>query len=330
MNIAKVRDNTVTILGGLVIAICGYAYAYAEVRSNDQQPDKILTKEEVLTRDFSALPLSGKIEREIWQTKNWHMAEGGLAKRRDGHLAESEPSDLQNLSPVEKIDHCRKLRGLELKFTKEELAHIAGPCPSWAGECHNIRRIQYLRTEAPSPFLLDDLEISSQEAIALDCLYLDHHTNQNSDLYLSAGRRDAPRGTLINAGAFHLVLTKLIGQMGKSFIYIPEFFGVGREIYNELVLEYSSTIRKATPSSAEVYTKLRVLSEDPQGVDVIEERHLHYILDLEDNQIVGGFWLDAIGGPYIIWRPNSASDEKIKSGECIKDLLQEKENVGNC
>jgi hypothetical protein len=304
----------------------------AELISTDDDVQIFLQENTDPVYSLNGLPVSGQIQKKIWQTKNWRYCEGLFLKRRDGSLARSKDCALDQLSPYEKLDYCRQQKGKISKYTETNYATLLAKmhkCEPWEGKCNLIKGLQYL-CEEPSEIQIETVSFNREEQVALQCIFFESRCETDDFLILPKGRsRGSSEGSVLNPGAFHLLLANEVGKRQKSFIYIPDYFYEKngkriRAVFNEIVLSYKSKITKINDLYFSVVTVLNVLSEDEHGNDVKKNHRLYYNLQLDSNgNIIGGDWEQTERGPYIVWRPqvHSSTMQALVDGDYLDSLF---------
>ena len=306
-----------------VLVLCVADLALAERWRPDKSPAIMLRDRKDAIFELSRLPTEGVFSKKVWHAKNWKTVDGGFLKRRDGSIGGCDTCAPDILSPVEKLDLCAKRRGnVSTDYVRMEKIRIGDQylnSPKWDGVCDDIKRLQLIFDE-PEAVDIEQVHFDKGEVLALQCLYLQERYGTEEDLI------DADcevEGSLVNAGTFHVVLSNFLG-FGDSFIYIPEVVNnQEREVYNELVLNFTSRIVERKQESVRVQTQMKVLTEDAQGEDKVEIRNLEYRLEIENGNLVGGSWLSGTKGPRIIWKPRADSvlDRKMRSRKYLKAFL---------
>jgi hypothetical protein len=292
-------------------------------------PDKMMDQYEV---KLDALPLKAKLPYTPWTDSYWPTYKRGVAHRwqNDTFTADELEVDFTreqiqdsfvniatDLSPIEKYDLLRGDYNFALKH--RELNRTQGEAQTWEGLCHGWAPASILFYE-PEPVVMtnpDGVEInfSASDVKAL-ITYFFHSVNsptvflgQRCNVDLSenpdSAETNACRDT--NAGAFHVILTNLVGIHQVGFVA-----DITRDlqVWNHPVYGYEATIlgedevyEGAAPGTVKVL-KVRTtmnyvveIGARPYALHDKDEWQLattryEYFLELNDQgEILGGKWI---------------------------------------
>lgn len=277
---------------------------------------------------FTSLPLTGKLEKEPWADSYWPSREGGLAQRwRDG-VAGHEVSrvswetakqmtdkDLSRLSPAEKFDifvgsESFNLFSSELTRTSPSDDYWFGICHGWAPAALAFNEPKAIKLKGPSGI---EVPFGSSDVKALLSLYAGDYAKVKSQMLAARCNDDfsknpesakKPNCRDTNAGAFHLVLTNLIGLQKKGFVAdLTRDF----EVWNQPVSGFETKILKESrgrSQGAALWTAREITVETTihYGAEISPEwkalgsnmrsRTYQYRLELNRRgMIIGGAWL---------------------------------------
>lgn len=218
-------------------------------------------------RRFDALPLEGKMTRTPWTDSYWPRNKGGISYRWVTDEAHDYPwlskdevfalsaDEVAALSPAEKYDLY--VGAYDFPLAKRERSRNGAHEPGWAGYCHGWTPAA-LHYDEPGPVTMtnpDGLEIAfgASDVKALLSLFEGEvvrtrfrrqelpfkvDTRVVGTLCGSANPAD-PACTDANPGAFHVVMTNLLGLRGEGF-------GIDatntREKWNQPVHRFVSTV----------------------------------------------------------------------------------------
>jgi hypothetical protein len=293
-------------------------------RAND--PIRMLPSDYVLV--FDALPLKGNLEREPWADSYWPSMRGGLAHRWlsgvDGHevtpvtleaARTMSPKELSSLSPAEKFDIF--IGNEKLPLFKSELERTSPNDGAWFGICHGWAPAALAFTEpkavsvkGPSgievPFASSDikalLSLYSAEYADVDGQMLASRCNDDFSKNPEAANKPSCRDT--NAGAFHLVISNLLGIHRKGFV---ADLTRDLEVWNQPISGFETKIIKETRGrslGASMWTAKEITVEtnlyygaeiSPQWDSTggnISVKSYRYRLELNRRgMVIGGEWL---------------------------------------
>jgi len=301
---------------------------------------------------LAELPLEGTIQigPRAWSGHYWPSQEGGINVRwnsatREGFKYES-PSiaqvknmsldQLATLAPSEKYD----LYTGQYDYPMKALAAIAANrhAPDWAGICHGWAPATLNHNE-PSPKVLtnpDGIQIpfgSSDIKALVSYYYAFHHetdsTHQTGLRCHFGSWMGGAKGCQndLNAGAFHIIITNMLGLRKEGFIADVDRY---KEVWNQPVVGYKSKIladnlapEKNAASSAvkemKVETEFFYVDEVEHVTwdmvhgtkqQLIASRTYVYRLELDaQGRIVGGEW-ESAERPDFLWKKERATEFK--------------------
>ena len=287
-------------------------------------------------RNFSTLPLTGALPTVPWTDSYWPNYLGGVSQRWRNPPAPADqfgyksPTKRQlsrmtlaqrsELSPAEKFDAL--VGRYDYPSVARERARVSPDNATWEGMCHGWAAAS-LNFKEPRPTAVTNADgisipFGSSDIKALlsyyqgDISYTPSRmlgTRCDIDLvrYPNAAK-DHPECKGINAGAFHVALTNLVG---KEHVGVIADVSHGNEIWNQPIYAYSSKItQKQEPtegaaadatSELVVHTDLSYTlevdpnwnalngTEDWTGVTVAYD----YRVELNaDGDVVGGSWIN--------------------------------------
>jgi hypothetical protein len=296
----------------------------------------------MLPRDYefslANLPLEGEIELKPWADTYWPSNRGGIAYRwqtgDEGHsfqpvtpsgAASMSLADLAKLSPAEKFDIF--VGDENMSLFRNEQDRTSPSDGAWFGICHGWAPASIAFKEPHAIIVKSaagiDVPFGSSDIKALISLHsADYGQSQtkflasrcNIDISRDPSAADRPECKDTNAGAFHLVLTNLIGRKKEGFVA-----DVTRdlEVWNQPVSGYTSQIiretngasRGAAPTTVkevEVQTTMTYGREisaqwESAGTSLSSKRY-KYRLEIDANgNIVGGEWLTE-DRPDFLWQ----------------------------
>jgi hypothetical protein len=294
-----------------------------------------------LNYNFHQLPLEGEhqLPHTGWSDDYWPTHKGSINRRWN---APGQPGfnlvqptrneafsmsldELAQLSPSEKFDLLRGRYDYPLVKT---VARTAKPtAKDWAGICNGWAPAS-LNLKEPHPVVMtnaDGLKIpfGSSDVKAMLSYYYAYYVKEPTRqmglrCFLPRGIRGISRGCGddLNAGAFHLVVTNLLGVQNKGFLADIDPY---REVWNQPITSFKSEILMTRSPSARaarnavtevlVKTDLYYGSEvDPQWEPVLytpaqlyEKLELKYTVELDAHGVVvGGSWISE-SRPDFIW-----------------------------
>lgn len=304
------------------------------------------------THEFSKLPLQGSIDINPrgWSGDYWASKKGSInyrwnAEKPEGFKLKSptqieapymSTSQLAALAPSEKYDLL--IGNYEYPLRKEVEDVASKLSADWAGICHGWAPAA-LNHHEPTPKLLknpDGLMIpfgSSDIKALLSYYYAFHAEDENTHqvgLRCFFGRwMGGARGCDedLNAGAFHIVMTNMLGLKGEGFVADIDRF---REVWNQPIVGYESEVistrlapsefaAKATAYELRIRTELFYVNESLEntwesafGTDnqKISSRLMQYRVELNrENKIVGGSW-ESDERPDFLWKRNKVTQFK--------------------
>lgn len=292
---------------------------------------------------FEALPTSGAVaaNKRPWSDSYWPSREGGIASRWYPRVSGAESfyyrppteaevrsmprNSLMTLSPAEKYDIL--MGRFDYPTVNSERRRTSPNRPSWEGICHGWAAAALLYGE-PRP-----VDVRSQSGItvpfgssdvkALLTYYIgtvrynagSRFMGSRCNAELNEGSESgniACRDT--NAGAFHVVLTNMVGRMGQGVI-----IDVDRnyQVWNQPVSGFSTQVlgqQRPSPGSAmgtvrevvvrsQVRYTLEVYPTWNAGQYAEKVVTYNYRLELDGSgRIIGGEWLQ-FQRPDFLWVP---------------------------
>ena len=316
------------------------------------------------THKMSELPMKGTVQigPRAWSGHYWPSKDGGINVRwntqdQEGFKYKSPSKvavkymtldDLSKLSPTEKYD----LYTGKYDYPLKELAATAASrmAPDWAGICHGWAPATLHHNE-PTPKILtnaDGLKIpfgSSDIKALLSYYYAFHHETEDSHQVglrcFFGGWLGGARGCDedLNAGAFHIVMTNMLGLRKEGFIADVDRF---KEVWNQPIVAYESEILASNLSPSKSAAKSAVremrIATEFFYVDEVKEvtwdvvhgtseqrlnsRNYVYRIELDRaGNIVGGEW-ESEERPDFLWNKEKATKfEGILSR--LPDLLND-------
>lgn len=299
-------------------------------------PIKLLPANYIL--NFQQLPLTGATTLTPWSETYWPSNRGGLATRwalnQSGHqvtdpvtpeqAAGMTEGQLANLSPAEKYDIF--VGDQDLSLFHNELQRTSPNSESWDGICHGWASASLSWTQpkavivaAPSgvkvPFAASDIK-------ALLSLYTGEYSTMpqpmvgarcDADLNADPSAASTPRCRDTNAGAFHLILTNLLGLQHKGFVA-----DITRDVqvWNQPIIGFTSRVTQLHDGRAEDSAPTAVRTVDiettmqyaletkpqwPQIGTAKSAKLYRYRLEIDAaGSIVGGAWLTE-DRPDFVW-----------------------------
>ncbi len=226
---------------------------------------------------------------------------------------------LKKLSPAEKFDIL--MGRYDYPLTNVERARTSAKDADWEGVCNGWATAAVKYSE-PAPVTLINkdgvmLPFASSDIKSLLMVHQyfvdtfpryailgDRCQDDSVAKAVFNGNKDVLDGHSLdacsdaNAGAFHLVVTNMLGRLKKGLV-----FDVDRdaEVWNQPVYKYESTILERTPQKARVSTKVWYAEElMPEWFPFVANRRnsvvqatYNYNLELSpEGKITGGTWLD--------------------------------------
>lgn len=299
-----------------------------------------------LETHLSSLPVEGEVseKQKYWSGDFWAFHLGSINYRWNqpvherpnlrsplrGDVLKMSSEELARLSPSEKFDLLNGSYHYPLK--KEVRKLTSSRDEVWEGLCQGWSAAALHHAE-PTPKILlnpDGVEIPFGSSDIKGLLsYFYAYKNRASEtrqigLRCSSRRDRSDRCEEdTNAGAFHLLLTNLIGHKGQSFIADIE---KGPEVWNHIPVKYSSNVLEndlspeADSAPGTVYM-VRIKTEvmylfnshvhtwhpligTPQQVE--RKKIYEYMLDLsQEGEIIGGRWITR-SRPDYLWHIEKA------------------------
>lgn len=317
-------------------------FSYGKVKNDKSEWDSANHPKVILSKKYvsklSDLPLEGEVseDKTPWSDEYWARNKGGIAYRwqtketpyRYDLIKRSEIKDLteeqiKKLSPAEKFD---LLRGdYRFPLTKNVTKKNDPSRPDWEGICNGWSLAAIHHPQAKPITLKNKYGLSipfgASDVHALySYFYAKKKIGGGSKLMGQRCRSNAstPSCEDVNAGAFHLVLTNLIGLKSKSFVVDVD---QKAEVWNQPAHSYSSEIVDEREPSSDAApgtvkeVRMRtyfsyVLEADSswQGrKNPLKKRVLYtYWLELDANdQIIGGSWIGKLH-PDFVWTGGKA------------------------
>lgn len=312
---------------------------------------KILLDE--ITDDFNTLPLKGELtfDKMPWSDTYWPRYKGGIVYRwktdsrpnlftfkNKTQIFKMTAEDIDKLSPAEKLDLINE--DYQFRFSHFVSKQNPRTAATWEGICHGWCPAAILEKQGQPKVLKnrDGIEVrfSTSDINALTSYY---YANLATGKTRFMGRRcqefsstfdRTPACSDVNAGAFHLVLTNLVGIKNQSFIVDVT---PGKEVWNQPVAGYiSHVLAERSPSEGSDPLTAREIKVSTQFKYVIEQlphskptrptfniEPYEYWLELDvSGKIIGGSWISE-AHPDFAW---SVEKTDFKgSFEVLKDLL---------
>ena len=302
------------------------------------------------THKLGALPLQAMIEMgpKAWSGHYWPSSEGGINVRWNHPLKEGfkykSPTkeqvlnmsldELAQLAPSEKYDLF--LGNYDYPMRKDAEGTANPRAEDWAGICNGWAPAALHHNE-PLPKVMtnpDGIQIpfgSSDIKALLSWYYAfraEHNGTHQVGLRCFFGRwMGGARGCDedLNAGAFHIVTSNMIGIKKQGFVADVDRF---KEVWNQPIVGYKSAVvdqnLKPSPKAAlktvrevRVKTELFYLDESDNVTwgpvhgtreQMVSKRDLQYRLELNaENEIIGGEW-ESDERPDFLW--NIEKNEK--------------------
>ncbi len=284
---------------------------------------------------FADLPREGELDRRPWSDSYWPSVEGGISSRWQGGgplfrpglwmLRRMPQGKLARMSPAEKYDVF--VGNYKYEVQKQERSRTSNSRLRWEGICHGWAPASML-FEEPQPVTLRgangvEVPFGASDIKALLSFYqgqvadaptkfLGERCNENLDRNPDAAGSPACRDT--NAGAFHVVMTNMIGLRKEGFVIDKTR---GDQVWNQPVWKYETEVEgSGEPSegaAAGTVREVTVKSKVTWGVEVQphwdalgEESPSHtvvyrYRLELNAaDDIIGGEWLQE-NRPDFMW-----------------------------
>ena len=301
------------------------------------------------THELAKLPLKGTIDINPrgWSGDYWASKKGSINYRWNSQKPEGfklkSPSfaearsmsseQLSSLAPSEKYDLL--IGNYEYPLRKEVEDVASKLSADWAGICHGWAPASLHHHEPTAKVLKNPdgllIPFGSSDIKALLSYYYAFHaedeTSHQVGLRCFFGRwLGGARGCDedLNAGAFHIVMTNMLGLKGEGFVADIDRF---REVWNQPIVAYESEIISSRLAPSEFAAKtaayeLRVRTElfyvdesnentwnSAFGTDnqKISSRLLQYRIEVNrENKIVGGSW-ESDERPDFLWNRSKAT-----------------------
>jgi hypothetical protein len=304
------------------------------------------------THKFSELPLAGTVEigPKAWSGHYWPSQHGGINNRWNApgqpgfnyksptftEVRRMSLEQLAQLAPSEKYDLLLGKYDYPLKKEAEGVA--SRRAPDWAGICHGWAPAALHHNE-PTPKVLtnpDGIKIpfaSSDIKALLSYYYAFHHevesTHQIGLRCFFGNWMGGARGCDedLNAGAFHIVITNMLGLRQEGFMADIDRF---KEVWNQPIVGFKSKVLNSwlAPSSnaaktavkeMKIATELFYVNESDNVTwdvvhgtkeQIISKKNLVYRIELNrEGKIVGGSW-ESDERPDFLWNKARATDFK--------------------
>jgi hypothetical protein len=296
---------------------------------------ELMENETPLERNFSKLPVDGKLENEPWSDDYWPSQFGGIAHRWNHpapmmfkytsptlqQVQAMTSEELMQLSPAEKFDIYEGR--YDFPTVKAEWARTGVRSLSWEGLCDGIAMVSLLLPE-PRPTLIRgahgiSVPFGSSDVKAL-LAYADMVLVPSSRRSVGSWCRagflpESDACSDVNAAVFHIILSNEIGLHKRGFVADVD---PGKEIWNHPAFGFNTKIlerrsgrsQRAATTTVEEITLETVVSYAPisaapqwstvQGAAPLTKTY-RYTLELDEKQtIVGGEWLTE-EHPDVLW-----------------------------
>ena len=341
-------------VSAIFISLFFVSFAHAQSQESILDAWKGFSAPEIMASGFvqkmNALPLEGSIVAGTkgWSGGYWASRKGGINIRWNSPSQEgfdyTSPSksqvakmslpELATLAPTEKYD---LLTG-NYDYPMRALAATAASkhAPDWAGICHGWSPAALNHNE-PTPKVLTNPEGikipfgSSDIKALLSYYYAFHHETDSSH---QVGLRCFFGGWMggakacdddLNPGAFHLVITNMLGLRREGFIADVDRF---KEVWNQPVVGFKSKILadnlKPSKGAAESAVKEMKVSTEFFYADesdnstwevafgtkeqIISKKDYVYNLEIDaSGAIVGGSW-ESDERPDFLWNKEKATE----------------------
>lgn len=331
--------NFKKLLLGALLTISSLSPSFSSEWNDVNRPSNF---EKYFLTVFNFLPKSGSLSTKPWTDTYWPTFKGGISYRwLTGESTYRTPGysskGVDYLSPAEKYDlfvgdNSFSLTNYERKRTQ---VLTNNNIPEWEGLCHGWAPAAYLY-KSPNPIKVkakngEMIQFGSSDIKAL--LTYNMHLNGKKSKYLGSRCNLSDKETDIsryeecndtNAGAFHIVLTNLIGRKNTSFVIDRTR---DSEVWNQPVTGFEVKVLGQTEPNAEaargtvkqiiVETKVYWVTEiSPQWDNVgteISYSVYKYSLDIaRGGKIIGGSWI-TWERPDFIWTQSKPGFEGILS-----------------
>lgn len=297
------------------------------------------------TRNLAALPNRGDVAQKPWTDSYWPSYQGGLANRWNdpthpdafsmhvytpAEIAQLTSDEIARLSPAEKYDLYVGNNAWTLTYYHRQVNHADDP--QWFGFCHGWAPAA-MNFKEPKPVTLTNpqgiqIPFGSSDVKALltfaqqykrspgDTHFLGQRCN--ADLQAHPENANAPECRDTNAGAFHVVLTNMLGIKKQAFVadvtrdlqvWNQPVFGFTTQIINQSSNIYAGAA-PGTRSIVGVKTQMSYISEfgprwsaTPFDAFPAQVGTANYEYTLELNaagEIIGGAWQTEVR-PDFLW-----------------------------
>jgi hypothetical protein len=321
-----------------IVSSCGRTPVVSKVQERwDEANDPINMLPKKYAFIFSKLPLEGEILVKPWADTYWPSKQGGLSQRWlegvDGHnvkpvqlsaAKDLSKKELAGLSPAEKFDLFVEDESQSL--FNNEVNRTSPNDGAWFGICHGWAPASLAWAEPKAVMIKNasglEIPFASSDIKALLSLYSADYARTYTKFLASRCNEDikenpesalSPECRDTNAGAFHLVLTNLLGLQKVGFVA-----DVTRdlEVWNQPVSGFKTTIvseslgrsrgaARGTVKEVIVETEMYYGQEiQPKwsvaGANIFSKTY-NYRLELsKSGKIVGGAWISE-DRPDFLW-----------------------------
>ena len=336
------------------LIICSTLFASVAHASNTGilEAWKVFSSPEIMASGFThtmkELPLEGHVQNQTkgWSSSYWPSKEGGInvrwnAPKKVGFDYASPTleqvklmslEELSMLSPTEKYDLFTGSYDYPMKKLAASAANKSAP--DWAGICHGWAPAAINHNE-PTPKLVtnpDGIQIpfGSADIKGLLSYYYAHHYESEDGTHQMGlrcffgkwmgGGRSCRED--LNAGAFHIVITNMLGLRGEAFLVDVDRY---KEVWNQPVSGFKSVIvGEGRPSAGAAKTAVKELKVKTEFfyVDesdnltwevafgtkeqIIAKKDYAYTLEIDAaGKIVGGSW-ESEERPDFLWNKSKA------------------------
>lgn len=291
--------------------------------------------------NFRQLPTSGAISFAPWSDSYWPSYEGGIAYRwynsaseyyrlpfnryllSDLRIRSMPINQLATLSPAEKYDIY--MGDFTYPTVKRELRRTGRNAQRWEGICHGWAPATLNFPEEPMPIVLTGpsgipVPFGASDIKALLSYYQGELSHAPTAVLGSRCDGKTYRHSMVssacrdvNPGAFHIILTNLIGPGKQSFV---ADLSAGKEVWNYPIYSYNTRVTRfhrypsrwaaqGTASEIEVRTDLvfsvETSSHWQRNGHSFNQKSLYYTLELDrGGNIIGGDWLSS-DHPDFVW-----------------------------
>lgn len=317
---------------GLALVVFVSACAQPQTTRNMSQPTEAINAEnspnlifsgtQELESHYFKLPRQGS--KSTWVSESWNYKDEGIAGvKRQGDLSPSEKYDKVFNQGTQATDWERINHGTN---------HGTRPVADWWGHCNGAAASVVLAREPKKSVVVDGVTFSPWDIKALmaEAFYNAKTTlvglrcNETGVLYrdpngrvLSGPCRD------LNAGSFHVVVTNLLGTLGKHPIVDLDS---SNQVWNAPITSYKISDRTLQAREANKLISDNVVSSDeyafnPAAIKLVKvyletkyiyhgekSRVFEYIVELDStDRIIGGEWIgdSKKRHPDFVWYPES-------------------------